>query len=73
MLGNLAAEIASNEILDEAYAWLCKRRENYSHNDIKSYYASRCHATQQEAAQEPSARAWPKYPTHTDLRRCLTT
>ena len=26
-------EIASDAVLEEAYAWLCKRRENYSHND----------------------------------------
>jgi len=26
-------EMASDEVLEEAYTWLCKRRENYSHND----------------------------------------
>ncbi|MDA0661101.1 MAG: reverse transcriptase/maturase family protein [Planctomycetota bacterium] len=26
-------EISSDEVLDQAFAWLCKRRENYSHND----------------------------------------
>jgi hypothetical protein len=30
---NSLEEIASDSVLDEAYAWLCKRRENYSHND----------------------------------------
>jgi RNA-directed DNA polymerase len=33
MLINLMEEIASDEVLEEAYTWLCKRRENYSHND----------------------------------------
>jgi len=33
MLRNLMEQIASDEVLEEAYAWLCKRRENYSHND----------------------------------------
>lgn len=26
-------DIASGAVLEEAYAWLCRRRENYSHND----------------------------------------
>ena len=26
-------EIAANEVLEEAFAWLCDRRKNYSHND----------------------------------------
>ena len=33
MLSNAIGEIASDEVLEEAYDWLCKRRENYSHND----------------------------------------
>ena len=33
MLTNLMEEIASDEVLEAAFAWLCKRRENYSHND----------------------------------------
>lgn len=33
MLSQLMEEIASESVLEEAYAWLCKRRENYSHND----------------------------------------
>jgi len=30
---DLMEEITSEEVLEEAFAWLCKRRENYSHND----------------------------------------
>lgn len=30
---HLMTEIASDEILEQAYEWLCKRREDYSHND----------------------------------------
>ncbi len=30
---NLMEQIVSDAVLDEAYAWLCKRREHYSHND----------------------------------------
>jgi retron-type reverse transcriptase len=30
---HLLAVIASDEILERAYAWLCKRRHRYSHND----------------------------------------
>jgi len=33
MLANLMKEITTDEVLDEAFVWLCKRRENYSHND----------------------------------------
>ncbi len=33
MLNNLIVEIASAEILEEAYRWLCQRRRDYSHND----------------------------------------
>lgn len=33
MLANVLEETVSDEVLEEAYAWLCKRRENYSHND----------------------------------------
>ncbi|QDV22544.1 reverse transcriptase domain-containing protein [Aureliella helgolandensis] len=29
----LMEEIASDVVLEEAYAWLCRRRKNYSHND----------------------------------------
>ena len=29
----LLEQIASDEVLDEAYAWLCDRREHYSHHD----------------------------------------
>jgi hypothetical protein len=32
MIGFLE-QIASDEVLDEAYAWLCDRREHYSHHD----------------------------------------
>jgi hypothetical protein len=28
----LMEEIASDEVIDEAYRWLCRRRGNYSHN-----------------------------------------
>lgn len=30
---DLITEIASDEIIDAAYAWLCKRREKHSHNN----------------------------------------
>jgi len=30
---DLITEIASDEIIDAAYAWLCSRRENHSHNN----------------------------------------
>ena len=30
---NLMEEIASDEVLEQAYQWLCDRRKNYSHND----------------------------------------
>ena len=33
MLHNLIDEIASDEVLEQAYDWLCKQRENHSHND----------------------------------------
>jgi RNA-directed DNA polymerase len=33
MHGSFMEEIGSDEVLEEAYAWLCKRREHYSHND----------------------------------------
>ncbi len=33
MLGNLIEEIASDEVLEQAYQWLCERRRDYSHND----------------------------------------
>ena len=29
----LMEEIASDEVLEQAYQWLCERRKNYSHND----------------------------------------
>jgi len=32
MLTHLIDEIASDEVINLAYAWLCKRRECYSHN-----------------------------------------
>ena len=33
MLANIMEEVTSFEVLEEAYGWLCKRREKYSHND----------------------------------------
>ncbi len=30
---DLMAEITSDEVLDLAYAWLCRRRERTSHNN----------------------------------------
>ncbi len=33
MLKNLMEEIASDDVLEQAYQWLCERRRNYSHND----------------------------------------
>lgn len=33
MLTNLMEKITSDDVLEQAFAWLCKRRENYSHND----------------------------------------
>jgi hypothetical protein len=30
---NLMEEIASDEVIDEAYRWLCHRRKSYSAND----------------------------------------
>ena len=33
MFDSFMEEIGSDEVLEEAYAWLCKRREYYSHND----------------------------------------
>jgi RNA-directed DNA polymerase len=33
MCVSLITEIASNAVLDQAYAWLCARRRDYSHND----------------------------------------
>ncbi len=33
MFGNLIEEIASDEMLEQAYQWLCERRRDYSHND----------------------------------------
>ena len=32
-LMNLMEEIASDNILEQAYQWLCDRRKDYSHND----------------------------------------
>lgn len=31
--GNLINKIASDEVLEEAFRWLCKRRKDYSHNN----------------------------------------
>ena len=31
----LINDIASDEIMDRAFQWLCKRRKNYSHNNDK--------------------------------------
>ena len=33
LLANLMAEIASDEVIDEAYRWLCHRRKDYSANN----------------------------------------
>ena len=33
MLRNLLPEIASGDVLEEAFDWLCDRRKQYSHND----------------------------------------
>ena len=33
MLENLIEEIASDDVLEQAYQWLCQRRRDYSHND----------------------------------------
>jgi RNA-directed DNA polymerase len=33
MLRNLIRAIASDEVLEQAYRWLCERRKDYSHND----------------------------------------
>ena len=33
MSNELIAEIASNEVLEEAFHWLCDRRKDYSPND----------------------------------------
>lgn len=33
MFANLMEDITSDEVLETAFTWLCKRRENYSHND----------------------------------------
>ena len=32
-MNGLLEQIASDEVLDEAYPWLCDRREHYSHHD----------------------------------------
>ena len=33
MLDKLMEEIASDDVLEQAYVWLCERRKDYSHND----------------------------------------